>query len=358
MQMIDFLNFAKHHFEKKLPFVLYSKPNQAKVVGIFQENNELYAAENFDESGFVMASFDGEKQILIPESKSEINVVDFVFEANSSNHFVLDNKKGKETFENLVQKGIDAIENGSFQKVVLSRKEIVTIENLDFAVIFERLLQSYPTAFKYCWFHPKVGMWIGATPEQLLKADSQKIHTVALAGTQKFEENQEVIWGEKEIEEQKFVTDFIVDNLKDITSELSISEPYTLKAGTILHIKTDIEAVLKPENNLKKVVSILHPTPAVCGLPKAVSRDFILKNEGYDREFYSGFLGELNKDFATSETKSDLFVNLRCMQIKKNEAHLYIGCGVTKDSIPEKEFIETANKALTMKRILAEEKRN
>jgi len=141
--------------------------------------------------------------------------------------------------------------------------------------------------------------------------------------------------------------------LKAITSELSISKPYTLKAGTILHIKTDIGGVLKPENNLKKVVQILHPTPAICGLPKAVSMDFILENEGYDRGFYSGFLGELNKDFASSESKSDLFVNLRCMQVKENQAQLYIGCGITKDSVPEKEYIETINKSLTMKRILA-----
>ena len=353
MQMIDFLSFAKRHFEQKLPFVLFSKPNQYKIVGLFQENDELYSAENFDESGFVFASFDGNKQILIPENKSEIKVVDFIFEGNSSNDFaVLENENGKEAFENLVQKGIDAIENGSFQKVVLSRKEIVAVENLDFAVVFQKLLLSYPTAFKYCWFHPKVGMWIGATPEQLLKADGLKINTVALAGTQKYEKDKEVIWGEKEIEEQKIVTNFIADNLKDITSELSTSKPYTLKAGTILHIKTDIEAVLNPENNLKKVLSILHPTPAVCGLPKAVSRDFILENEGYKREFYSGFLGELNKDFVTAENKSDLFVNLRCMQIKENQAHLYIGCGVTKDSVPEKEFVETANKAVTMKRIL------
>ena len=353
MQMIDFLSFAKRHFEQKLPFVLFSKPNQDKIVGLFQKNGELFFAENFDEPGFVFASFDGKKQILIPENQCEIKVIDFVFEVNSSNDFsVLENGNGKEAFENLVQKGIDAIENGSFQKVVLSRKEIVAVENLDFTVVFERLLQTYPTAFNYCWFHPKVGMWIGATPEQLLKADGLKINTVALAGTQKYEKDKEVIWGEKEIEEQKIVTDFIADNLKDITSELSTSKPYTLKAGTILHIKTDIEAVLNPENNLKKVLQILHPTPAVCGLPKAVSRDFILENEGYKREFYSGFLGELNKDFVTAENKSDLFVNLRCMQIKESQAHLYIGCGVTKDSVPEKEFVETANKAVTMKRIL------
>lgn len=352
--MADPIDFAKDHFASKLPFVLYSKPNQGKIIGLFQKNDELYLSENLEEAGFVLAPFDGKEQVLIPESNSEIRISDFVSDGDAlGGSPLLDDGYGKADFESLVQKGIAAINNDAFQKVVLSRKEIVSAGRLDFAVIFERLMQAYPTAFKYCWFHPKVGMWIGATPEQLLKADGNRINTVALAGTQKYEENQEVAWGEKEIEEQKFVTDFIVDNLKDMASELASSRPYTLKAGTLLHIKTDIEAVLKPGNHLKKVISVLHPTPAVCGLPKAAAKDFILRQEGYDREYYSGFLGELNKDFATAESKSDLFVNLRCMQVKENKAHLYIGCGITKDSVPEMEYRETVNKSLTMKRILA-----
>lgn len=354
MQMIDLLDDAKHHFAKGMPFVIFSKPNQDKVVGLFQANNELYFSDNLEESGFILAPFEGTEMILIPESQSEIKIADVILEEKAiSYNTVLDYENGKEAFEILVKQGIKAIEANEFQKVVLSRKEIVEVEDLDFTAIFQRLLQAYPTAFKYCWFHPKVGMWMGATPEQLLKADGKKINTVALAGTQQYNKNKEVIWEEKEIDEQKFVTDFIVDHLKEITSDLVASEPYTLKAGSIVHIKTDIEAVLNEGQNLKKVVSILHPTPAVCGLPKLTAKAFILENEGYDRQYYSGFLGELNKDFVIGMQKSDLFVNLRCMQIKEKQAHLYIGCGITKDSIPEKEFIETVNKSLTMKRILS-----
>jgi isochorismate synthase len=97
----------------------------------------------------------------------------------------------------------------------------------------------------------------------------------------------------------------------------------------------------------------LHPTPAVCGLPKENAKQFILENEGYERKFYSGFLGELNLNTILNKVvDSDLFVNLRCMEIERHKVHLYIGCGITKDSNPEKEYIETANKAMTMKQIL------
>jgi isochorismate synthase len=176
---------------------------------------------------------------------------------------------------------------------------------------------------------------------------------MSLAGTQKIQGDKEVVWEKKEIEEQQFVTDFILDNLKELTSEVSVSSPYTAQAGTIAHIKTDIEGVINDNSSLKEVVSVLHPTPAVCGLPKEVAKNFILKHEGYDREYYTGFLGELNKEgFNKGEIKSDLYVNLRCMQIKDNQAHLYMGCGITKDSIPEKEWKESVNKSMTMKKIL------
>ena len=96
----------------------------------------------------------------------------------------------------------------------------------------------------------------------------------------------------------------------------------------------------------------MHPTPAVCGLPKNSAKAFILENEPHDRHFYSGFLGELNSSFSTNSRSSDLFVNLRCMQIEDSKAHLYMGCGITKDSIPEKEWEESVNKSMTIKKVL------
>lgn len=351
--MNDFLLKAKQHYGQDLPFVIYSKPNEQKVLGFFQQNSGLYFSADLEDKGFVLVSFDGEKRILIPEKVSEIITAGFAFDNDTDKSMVASlSNQGKEAFEGLVRKGIQAIENGTFGKVVLSRMEILALHDFDFTIVFEKLVNLYPTAFVYCWFHPEIGMWMGATPEQLLKASGVQFRTVALAGTQRHIENRTIIWGEKEKEEQQFVTDFIIDSLKGITSELKISNPYTLKAGGILHIKTDIEGVLNSENNLQDAIKILHPTPAVCGFPKIASRQFIIENEGYDRDFYAGFLGELNMDFADSNKSSDLFVNLRCMEIKKNQAHLYIGCGITKDSIPEDEYVETANKALTMKKVL------
>ncbi len=353
--MIDFFIKVKQQEAQKLPFVIYSKPYKTEVRGFFQKNDHLYFAETLDETGFVFAPFDGSQMILIPKNQSVIWESDIVsFDENHSHVYASeDNVEEKSHFENLIQKAITAIKNGELTKVVLSRKEILEVPDFDLVTAFTKLIQRFPTAFCYCWYHPKIGLWMGATPERLLKASKKKFCTMALAGTQNFEGKTDVIWEQKEVEEQQYVTDYILENLKDLTSEVAISSPYTVQAGNVLHIKTDIEGVINKESRLNQVVSVLHPTPAVCGLPKEAAKAFILENEDYNREYYTGFLGELNKkDFAEKKQKSDLYVNLRCMQIKYRQAHLYIGCGITKESIPEKEWNESVNKSMTMKSVL------
>lgn len=351
--MNDFFIKVKQQFEQKLPFVIYSKPNIDKVLGLLQKNNQLHLTDDFTENGFVFASFDSQQFLLIPENESELIEIEFtpnpINKNTNSDTFV--DEFSKNNYEKLVQKAIDAIEKENFSKVVLSREELVDLPNFDLVSLFEKLVNSYPKAFTYCWFHPEIGLWIGATPERLLKANGNKFHTVALAGTQLFKNNEPVIWKNKEQIEQQFVTDYILETLKNVTSDIEISSPYNLIAGNLLHLKTDIKGSINDDASLKQLVLLLHPTPAVCGLPKKNANEFIIEYEGYYRSFYAGFLGEINKNYET-----DLFVNLRCMQIQSKldiyQAHLYIGCGITKDSNPKNEWQETVNKAMTMKNII------
>jgi isochorismate synthase len=196
-----------------------------------------------------------------------------------------------------------------------------------------------------------------------------------------------VNWGEKEKQEQQFVTDSILRDLEKAGVSLSgveSSEPYTAKAGNLLHIRSDISGeipnskfqVPKEDSSTaainrgsaERIISALHPTPAVCGLPREKAKNFILSEENYNREFYTGFLGELNlqKNVQRSRTRrnvenlayravkkeTDLYVNLRCMKIEEGKAILFVGGGITKDSVPEDEWQETVNKAETMKKVL------
>ena len=353
--MTDLFIKVKVQQQQQLPFVLYCKPNSDRIVGLFQNDDHLYFLENFNETGFVFAPFDGDAIPYIPQKYSDVlvekvTVSDFYVETITTDST---DEQAKNIFEGLVRKGLEAIENNQFQKVVLSRKELVDLIDYDLETVFKKLIYNYPSAFNYCFYHPKIGIWFGATPEQFLKLNQKSMQTVALAGTQVAGNSDKINWNEKEKVEQQLVTDFITSGLVGKVNKLVVSSPYSVKAGNLWHIKTDITATLKSKKAIAEIMIVLHPTAAVCGVPKEAAKAFILENEEYDREYYSGFLGELNIDFATFRTQqTDLFVNLRCMKIVDKSAELFVGCGITKDSIPADEYNETVNKSMTMRRVL------
>jgi isochorismate synthase len=324
------------------PFVCYVKPNECIWNLQAQQTSEIVVFSG--QSGFVFMPFDAGVKICLPTEISAFSQGNFEnLEQKSANKFTSAANQ-KEAFENLVSKGIAAIQNGAFDKVVLSRK-IVLNEQISVVATFQNLIATYPTAFRYLFFHPKIGLWMGATPEQLVKINQNQFETVALAGTQLFSES--IIWNTKEIEEQQFVTDFIVSEMAYKVKNLVVSEPKTIKAGNLAHLKSIITGHLTDDFSALDLIMTLHPTPAVCGLPKESALDFIQKNEAFDRTYYSGFLGEYN-----SNNQTDLFVNLRCLEVVNNAVNINVGCGITKDSNPEMEFLETENKSMTMRNII------
>ncbi|MEZ4803019.1 MAG: chorismate-binding protein [Gelidibacter sp.] len=372
MHLDNFFEQLQRQFDSELPFVAYRKPNEATIKALLQNDMTLHEVSDYTENGFVFAPFDTEqKAVLIPYSSSKAFKSEFIKSNDSfkSKNFNSDNSSGRQFHMTLVQKGIDAIANGEFQKVVLSRKESVEIDETNPISIFKNLLNTYETALVYCFYHPSVGLWLGATPETLLKIDGLKLITMALAGTQKYRGTTDVVWHQKETDEQQFVTDFIVKNLQSSAETVQLSETKTVKAGNLLHLQTEINANFKRDSlNLKQLLGNLHPTPAVCGFPKNEAKQFILQTENYNREFYTGFLGELNLKertsrnsnrhnvendaYASIKTVTNLYVNLRCMQLKDKQAFIYVGGGITKDSIPENEWEETVSKSQVIKSIL------
>lgn len=369
MHQDDFFDSAQNYFDDALPFVLYRKPNTDKVKGVFQDNATIHYINDFTESGFVFAPFDNSKNtIIIPSEVSQtIETVfdeDLAFISEAVSNTINDSAKENHTL--LVKKSIEAIEDQLFKKVVVSRTEKVVLEESNPITLFKRLLSQYKTAFVYCWYHPSIGLWLGATPETLLSVVGNRFTTMSLAGTQAYKNDAEVVWQSKESEEQHLVTDFIVENLKPSVNNLNVGQTETIKAGSLLHLRTKISGLLN--SNLKVIIEALHPTPAVCGLPRETTKAFILAEEDYNREFYTGFLGELNlkeeksrntnrrnvenNAYTSIKTISNLYVNLRCMQLTDVATSIYVGGGITKDSNPEKEWEETVNKAVTMKKVL------
>lgn len=340
----------KNQLQQKLPFVVYCKPNSDKIIAFFQRNEVLYPLN--DDAGFAFVAFNSKHKYCIPESQSDI-----FFEKRALKEYVLTSvndvsylKNDKQNFEKIVLKALQSIQDKAIKKVVLSRIETIAIENFDVEKAFKKALFLYQSAFNYCFYHPKIGMYFGATPEQLVNIKDNYLQTVALAGTQVASQN--IVWEDKEIQEQAIVSKYITEKLKPYSITISTSAPYTQQAGNIVHIKTDIKAAIE-QKFIEKIIDALHPTPAVCGFPTQEAYNFITENENYDRQFYTGYLGEWKKNFETfAYNEYDLYVNLRCMKIEFNKASVFVGCGINEGSNPEREFFETVNKSVTMKKIL------
>ena len=155
-----------------------------------------------------------------------------------------------------------------------------------------------------------------------------------MAGTLKAGQNK-IQWSIKEIEEHYIVIQHIEKILKKYQAKIYISHTKNSISGQIKHLKTLIDFSFRKQLDINNLIKDLHPTPSVCGLPKNTALEFIRKNEGYSRGFYTGYLGVFNKEITS------LYVNLRCARIYQKEITFYAGGGITKQSNPKKEWLET-----------------
>lgn len=365
------------------PFAVWKMPERDTVhlVAAFAPQAELHAKVDLETlpAGFVAAPFDtargiyfipadehwiwkihadsgkGERlkgwDILLPDSG---DLPERLSVARLKSYLTTAQVSGSsaESFQNAVRAAVDAVKRHEFQKVVLSRQKQVPLPpRFDFLALFVELCRRYPTAFVSFFAVPQAGVWIGASPEILVGVENNRIfRTMALAGTQPrgaLENLQQAAWTQKEIAEQAMVSRYIINCFKKIRlREFEEDGPRTVAAGNLIHLRTDFEVDMQAVNfpQLGTVMlELLHPTSAVCGLPKEPAAVFIARHENYDRALYSGYIGSVN-----IEGESRLFVNLRCMQLQANSLILYAGAGITEDSDAEKEWRETEMKCDTM----------
>lgn len=304
-------------------------------------DEKLYSTDENSNENFVnFYSFDGTTQINFNGNIVEINPERFDQITISSeslpednNHFSTETQE--EYLENL-RKVIVVIKNNQLPKLVYSRRKIFTDFNeIDVKESFKNLCQSYPNAFRYIFINGETS-WMGAFSEVLGKfnKETHDFETMSLAGTLPVSES----WSEKEIEEQKPVTTYIRNILNNYSENINESKTYDHISGNIKHLRTDFKAKIKPEN-LDKIIQELHPTPAVCGIPKEFCKENIQNLEKFPRELYAGYIK------IETEKTVQYFVNLRCSKLYKNAVHLFVGGGITAQSSPEKEWLETELKS-------------
>ena len=300
-----------HHHEAAKNVASFFPFTNGKTIHLQAENLEVCTSEELKSSFFEVENF--------PEINAELNIPQH------------------EEYLQKLEKAIEIIKQNNLPKLVISRPIAKEISSINLEETYQLLCKKYPNTLCYLLISDEE-IWIGATPEILGKFNKKtnEFFTMSLAGTLPVDEE----WSEKEIEEQKPVTHYISEILKKYVtlSEVEESETYNHISGNIKHLRTDFTAKIE-DNRLEELIEELHPTPAVCGIPKEFCKEKIIEIEQYNREFYAGYI--------KIETEEEIyyFVNLRCAKIYKNQVIAFAGGGITALSSPEKEWRETELKS-------------
>lgn len=290
--------------------------------------------EGIGEPGFVIGLFDPEKPFItipyrgVKHQHSSLSL--YTMPQHSTSY---------EDYSKEVEGIISDLKNVKRGKVVAARV-ILRNEPLPLAETFYEFCRKFPEAFIFCFSTPATGCWIGATPELLLESSGTYLNSMALAGTRNAGSNRR--WDEKNMEEQRIVTDYILNVLKANGLKPFTEETVTKQTGNIEHICTPIFADSKSLNaeNLYSLLKSLSPTPALCGSPKNFALTEIQNFEKFQRGCYGGFCGPYRslQDFS-------LNVVLRCAAVDQLKYCIYSGGGITSVSTVEEEWKETEMKA-------------
>lgn len=231
------------------------------------------------------------------------------------------------------------------KKVVMCRRVNLTFaQKPEAKALFLRACRRLPHSYVSLWYTPQSGMWLVATPEFLLVADSdvpRRYYTMALAGTLAYEGRltPPAEWTDKNRAEQRLVSATIFEQLTGLAVKVDQSPVHTVKAARLQHLRTDFAFEVPRGVKMGQLIALLHPTPAICGLPATAAAAVIKQAEHHSRHYYAGYSGPVGLGGQTA-----LFVTLRCMQIDGHKATLYAGGGLMADSDLEDEWQETCRK--------------
>ena len=250
----------------------------------------------------------------------------------------------QEVYLHLVQQAISHIEQGVFEKLVLSRRvsfdTLFPLKYTDYLYLWQVLYSWYPQAFVYLWVSFEMQeIWMGASPELFLSVDtSGNLETHSIAGTLP---EKSPVWTKKEYLEQDYVSQHITSVLSRLNfSDVQVLPREELRFGGLTHLASRIKAFGVQKRDLPLLVSQLFPTPAVCGFPKEITRKYINLWEEYDRLLYAGLVGP----WWAEKSCFDFYVNIRTIRFVKNKACVYVCGGILPDSDPHKELWETEAK--------------
>lgn len=340
---------------RHIPFYSYRLPGERQTHFGAQIKGEVLHFENLQSAGegFIAVPFaetPATPALFIRQDvaftgmteKSDIIEALQTFSSDGKQRGIPENSVSPEEYHVQVTAMIDALRGGVARKAVLARGLTIQIPGIGKAPEWFKSLETrYPEAFVFLVSVPGVMTWMGASPEIFLKREKSGIETMALAGTRQAGDTTQ--WGDKEMEEQAIVSEYISALLPD-AGKWKVQGPFSKRAGNVEHLCTTfVSPGSIKEEEVERLRLALHPTPAVGGFPRENAITLIRQIEGEKRRYYAGYLGPLQKDKTFR-----WYVNLRSMELFPEAVRLYIGGGITALSDPLQEWKETELKSGTL----------
>lgn len=359
-------NILDSLINNNIHFALYKLPKENTINLIMQKSGTTKTFGQFHQlnklKGFVIAPYNitENSPIIVIEPditlKGRDNILSYIselqLENKGTNHLhntFQSNSNSFDRYHKIYELFIDKLESKECSKLVLSRTfDLDKGDKFSAGASFAKACQKYPNSYIFLYHTPISGTWLGCSPERLISGQDNLWITDALAGTQKAEsDNTTIFWDNKNKEEQQIVADYMQQQLQKAGINPQHNQAETIQAGNLLHLRSEFSFRLNNPEQIGDVLELIHPSPAINGFPKDEAFKFILDNEGYNRSYYSGFIGYLDTDYRT-----DLYVNLRCMEILDLTLRLYAGGGILPSSDLFSEWKETENKLQTIVSII------
>lgn len=345
---------------KNLPFALYLFPDEYKphffASTHIADAHDDDLCQSSDWHGIAIDFFHPQGNLPI-EITSQLSAKDLISKCDEIETLpygqprMYFNSTSSTLYLSQIQKYIKELkdDNSPVKKAVLCR--MVTCLGRNVVQVAQEYFTAFPNTFRFLYYTPSTGMWIGASPELLLDCDfrTHKLGTMSLAGTR--ESDNTGPWNNKNIVEHNIVTRYIVSAMKLVGLDPEVSEMYERPFGNVTHLCNDITAGFDTINPLR-LLRKLSPTPALCGYPKQEAMKLIENTETFDRLCYGGWLA------VKDDNGVHAYVNLRCASVHAmfDSLHhycVYTGGGIMPDSNFIEEWNETANKALALCSIIS-----
>lgn len=292
------------------------------------------------ERNFILQNSNVDNKIQVKEKMSLPNVI----EKNSS------------LWVQQVRKAIHLLNQKYAKKVVLARDLHLLFENeIDRVALLQNLRDQQKNSYIFS-LTSNEDCFIGATPERLVKKEGKRMFSACVAGSAprgKTEDDdermkKELLNDEKNLGEHQFVVDMITEAFQQLCESISKAHsPQIMTNKDIHHLYTPVEGWAKDKKSIFDFVKELHPTPALGGTPTEVALQMIRDFELFERGMYAGPIG-----WVDYRHNGEFVVAIRSGLIRDREAVLFAGCGIVRDSNPEKEFVETKVKFRPMLRAL------